>query len=181
MAELVERYATALYDAASESKSLNEFREQAAFLRSSLEENPDLKALLAHPAVAPEEKYRLVEIIYSTTVCPELINIMELLIKKNHGSLITDVLDAFLAQIAAHNNEVSAKIFTAAVMDKVQLDKVVRILEAKLSKRVTPVCIVDPTLLAGIKVEVMGRVLDLSMRNSLRSMKTALIDSAGNE
>lgn len=179
MAELSVRYATALFKLASEKGLLNEFLEQATFLREMLQ-SEEYKRIIAHPAISATEKRNILRDAFEGKIHDELLGFLHLVISKNRESFLVPGLTAFIDMVERFNGNTTATVVSAAALDEKQLATLKDMLSKKLNKRVELVSNVDPSVIGGLYIHVDGYLLDNTVKKRLLDMKhTIKRSSAG--
>ena len=96
MARQVETtYGDALLELALEEGSLNMLYEEAQALVTVLQENEELLRILKHPQIDKDEKRKIVDNIFKGRVSKDMVGLFGIMVEKDHGSKIVDVLHYF--------------------------------------------------------------------------------------
>ena len=69
---IANRYASALYELATESKNVDAVLKDLEFLQKGMKENKDLKLLVKSPLIASDEKQKIMEKILSKQLADKL-------------------------------------------------------------------------------------------------------------
>ena len=100
MARQVETtYGDALLELALEEGSLNMLYEEAQALVTVLQENEELLRILKHPQIDKDEKRKIVDNIFKGRVSKDMVGLFGIMVEKDHGSKIVDVLHYFIRQV----------------------------------------------------------------------------------
>jgi F-type H+-transporting ATPase subunit delta len=175
-AELARTYSTALLDAAGADAEpvLDELEE---IVSDVLVAQPKFAELLASPAVPMAEKDRVLVDVFEGRALPIVSNFLRVL--NRHGRL--DVLAAIITQARADWDRKQGRR-RVTVRSAVPLDDGQRAaLQGKLSALIggaTPQVNleVDPSLIAGLVVQVGDDVYDASVRTSLKRLRDRLLE-----
>jgi F-type H+-transporting ATPase subunit delta len=175
-AELARTYSTALLDAAGSNAGavLDELDE---IVTDVLEAQPKFAELLASPAVPSTEKDRVLVEVFEGRALPIVLNFLRVL--NRHGRL--DVLPAIVAQARAEWDRKQGRR-RVTVRSAVPLDEGQRAaLEGRLSALIggaTPQVKleIDPSLIAGLVVQVGDDVYDASVRTRLKRLRDRLLE-----
>ena len=174
MADLGMRYATALFELSQENGLVNEFMEQASFLRENLMSQEAL-ALLNHPRISAERKNAFLEDAFKQHVHPDLLHFMKLAIAKNRESFIIPALTALIDMIKVYNRQTTARVVSAVPLSDEQAGRLAALLSRKLGKTVDVYVLVDPRVIAGISIHVDGYFVDQTARTLMGKMKDDLL------
>ena len=105
MARQVETtYGDALLELALEEGSLNMLYEEAQALVTVLQENEELLRILKHPQIDKDEKRKIVDNIFKGRVSKDMVGLFGIMVEKDHGSKIVDVLHYFIRQVKRVKN-----------------------------------------------------------------------------
>jgi len=170
MANLGNRYAHALYQLAKEQDRLDEFLQQAIFLRASLKQDGAINILM-HPLITSAEKFAFVDNVFGATLLPDLLGFLKLAITKNRENFILPALKRLIYRIKKARGLITARVISASALTDTQKQQLSQKLSAKLGKQVEINVIVDPSQIAGISVLVDGYFLDRTVKTMLRGMK----------
>ena len=168
------RYASALFNLLDEQHvpivcdSLNAFAQ-------ALEASQSFKHAIASPVFTFEEKNSLLQDLSDRTGAPPVLKqFCEQLLKKNRGTLLPEIAEAF-SDLAdekkglQHIWVASAKDLSSAEQQQLETD-----LSQKLNRAVKVKVEVDPDLIAGLQIRIGSRVFDNTIRGKLANMRTRL-------
>ena len=171
---IARRYARALFELAGENKSLDDVLLGMSNLRHALTTAPDLRPLLVNPMVRPEDKRKL---ILAVTSNPLILKIVELLARRKRIGLLEVVHDMLLEMSDASQGILRALVRSAQPLSEEQK----RTVEAGLAKSTGGKIIgrfeIDPGILGGVWAKIGDKVLDVTLRGRLDTMRQALLHS----
>ena len=169
------RYARAVFELATESKRVPEWREQLAALRG-LMSNADVAGVLVNPTIPAEERMKLLTSFAGFE--PEAVNLARLLVESDRVREVGGVLEEFdtLADEAA--GRVRATVTTAVELEPEDRDRVSRELSKRLGKDVSMTVVVDPRILGGMKLQYGDRLVDASVATRLQQLRRRLADAS---
>ena len=114
MARQVETtYGDALLELALEEGSLDMLYEEAQALVTVLQENEELLRILRHPQIDKDEKRKIVDNIFKGRVSKDMVGLFGIMVEKDHGSKIVDVLHYFIRQVKRVKNIGVASVTSA--------------------------------------------------------------------
>lgn len=175
MAQLVtKRYATALFDIASEQGAMKNFEDQVSTMKEVLEKETDFFTVLSHPSILQAEKIQMVETIFKGKVSEELVGLLVLIIKKGRQDLILNIFEAFLTMAKADRGVISATVTSAMPLKEEQLAQIKANIESNTGKEVELEVTVDQTLIGGMIIKVGDKVVDGSIRGKIQGLKVQL-------
>jgi F-type H+-transporting ATPase subunit delta len=143
-----------------------------------LDRHPQLRLALAHPALAPEQKRRLMlALADAAKVTPLVKRLVELLSTRDRLELLPDVVEAYATLVNTAHGVVAAEAISAVPLAEDQQQA----LEATLKGAFTSVELrtsVDPALVGGLVVRAFGRTYDGSVREHLAALRRRLAASS---
>ena len=170
MADLGIRYATALFELSSESGTLNEYQEQAEFLRDTLTADGAL-SILTHPRISAKEKYDFLKTAYGGIVHQDMMGFLKLVVSKNREAYLLSALNKLVDMIRVHKNQTTARVVSAVPLTYEQAGKLADVLSRKLAKQVDVTVLVDPSQIAGLSIHVGEYFLDRTVKTMLKDLK----------
>lgn len=175
MANLVsKRYATALFQIASEEGLMKDFETQAIVIREILTTEKDYLKVLNHPGVLLEEKITMIEAAFKGQVADTFVGMLVLLVKKGRQDQLIDILDRFIAMSKEVSGVLVATVTSAIPLKEEQLAQIKTNIEQKTGKTIELTSQVDTTLIGGMIVRVGDQVVDGSIRGKMDALKTQL-------
>ena len=174
-ASLAGRYASALFDLASEAGTITAVESDLEKLSEALRESSELSALIRNPEVSREALGRVLSGIGEHLALAELTrNFLGVLATNRRAGELPGVIRAFHAIAAAQRGEVSAEVASAHPLTDEQLTALEQKLRAREGRTVKLKSRVDPDLLGGLVVTVGSKRIDGSIRTRLKSLAQAM-------
>jgi F-type H+-transporting ATPase subunit delta len=174
------RYARALLDVASEKGEAEALRGELAQMVAAIGAHPDLKALLANPAVSAERKRKLVAAVAGRARASELLTrLLTLMGERDRLELLPMVADAYARLWNLQRGVVAAEAVSATPLDEAQTRAVTRALGAATGREIDLTSRVDPRLQGGMLVRMEGRTYDGSVRARLAALRRTLAGTQG--
>ncbi|MGN0390144.1 MAG: ATP synthase F1 subunit delta [Wujia sp.] len=176
MAKQVETtYGDALLDLALEEGTLDALYEEAQALVVALQENEDLIRLLAHPQIEKEEKKKIVENIFDGRASSAIVGLLVMLVEKDHGNKLVNVLQYFIRQVKREKNIGVASVTSAVALNDSQKQAIEkRLVETTDFDTMEISYIVDASLIGGLVIRIDDRVLDSSIKTKIEKMSKTL-------
>ncbi len=172
------RYARALLDTAREKK------EDAAALRQALDgavgalgAHPDLRDVLAHPAVSIDKKKKIVEALFADE--PALLRrLVALLVERDRLPLLPRIAELYAALHNEQRGVVAAHVASAVALGEAERTALADAIRKATGHEVELTTRVDPEVLGGVRVTMGGRVYDGTVRAQLAAMRQRLVAGA---
>lgn len=175
-ASLAGRYASALYELASEQGFVAAVESDLEKLSAAIRESDDLAGLIRNPLVTREAAGRAVDGVAALLGLSQTTrNFLGVLAGNRRLSALPDVIRAFSSIAAAMRGEVTAEVTTAHPLDDAQLAALAAKLQARESGRTVKLkTTVDPEILGGLVVRIGSQMIDSSIRTRLNSLAQAM-------
>lgn len=172
---IAERYATALYELAEETRTLDAVADDLRALQDLLRESADLVKLVRSPLIERSAKVRAMAAILESAGAGDLVRRFIGVVAAN-GRLfaLPAMIKAFLAELARRRGEVTAEVISARPMSETQQAALTETLRAVVGGKVAVETSVDPSLLGGLVVRVGSKMFDSSVRSKLQRMQLAM-------
>ena len=174
-ASLSGRYASALFELASEAGNVSAVEGDLETLADALRESPELRALIRNPEVSREALGRVLAGLGAELNLSELTrNFLGVLAQNRRVAELPAVIRAFQAIAAAQRGEVGAEVASAHPLSAEQLATLEHKLRAREGRTVKLKTRVDPDLLGGLVVTIGSQRIDSSIRSRLNSLAQAM-------
>lgn len=167
-------YASALFMLAVERDRLKEFSNDLSIVGKVFRENPEYQLLITSPNIPKDERLRIIDSAFNDKVSEHILNFIKVLCEHNKIFSLEECIKDFNALKKQAENSITAHIYTAVPMDKVQVDKLKKALEKKFSKTVIIKSVVDKQMLGGVKIELDDNVIDGSVKRQLHDIKEVI-------
>ena len=174
-ASLAGRYASALFDLASEAGTVTAVESDLDRLEAALAESAELRALIRNPEVSRDQLGKVMSGIGAHLGLADLTkNFLGVLAANRRVADLPATIRAFHAIAAAQRGEVSAEVASAHALTDEQLAALEQKLRAREGRTVKFKTRVDPDLLGGLVVTVGSKRIDGSIRTRLNSLAQAM-------
>jgi len=169
------RYASALFDLASEAKSVDAVSADVARFDQMIADSADLTRLVRSPVFSAEEQERAVAAILTKAgITGSVANFIRLVAQNRRLFAIRDMIRGFNALVAKSRGETTAEVSVAQPLSDEQLATLKTALNSTTGKEVALRLKVDPSLIGGLTVKIGSRMIDASLKTKLQSIKVAM-------
>lgn len=170
------RYATALFELASEGKALDKVDAALDSFLALLDGSEDLQRLIANPVFTAEEQVSAINALLKKAKIEGLAaNFLSLVASKRRLFLVRPMITAFKALLADKNGVVAAEVTVAAPLSAQHRDAVLAALEGQAGGKIALTEKVDPSIIGGLVVKMGSKMIDASLKTKLNAMKLAMI------
>ena len=174
-ASLAGRYASALFDLASEAGAVSAVESDLEKLDAALAESQDLSALIRNPEIGRADAGKAMDAVSSVLGLAELTRkFLGVLAQNRRLSALPGMIKAFHTIAAAQRGEVTAEVASAHPLSDDQVSTLQERLKAREGRTVKIKTRVDPELLGGLVVTIGSKRIDSSIRTRLNSLAQAM-------
>ena len=174
-ASLAGRYASALFDLASEAGTVSAVESDLDSLEAALRESAELRALIKNPEISREQIGKVVAGLAQHLALTDLTkNFLGVLAENRRVAELPAMIRAFHMIAAAQRGEVTAEVASAHALTDEQIATLATKLRAREGRTVKLKTRVDPALLGGLVVTVGSKRIDGSIRTRLNSLAQAM-------
>ena len=172
------RYARSLAEVAFEQNIEDNAAEDLRMFAGLLAGHPDVDKVFNSPAIPRDEKEKLLDaLLAERPVTPIVSNFLRVLLEHNRMHRFRNIFDLFLELVNKRKGIVSAKIVTAAELDRDGVGRIEKRLGTIIGKTVVASAVeTDENLLGGMVVSVGNTIYDGSVRTRLEEMKRRLTE-----
>ncbi len=169
------RYATALFDLAIETKSLDTVLESLETLSRAVATSDDLKMLTTSPMVSRKQAAAGIHSLAGAMGVDSLTTkFLGVLADNRRLASLPAIIRDVRALAAARRGEITAQVTSAHALTKTQQTALAKKLKAGLGRDVSLELTQDPAILGGLIVRVGSRMIDSSLRTRLDQLGQAL-------
>ena len=171
---LAKRYARALASVAKEENGLEEISGELDRVAGWLADE-ELSEALSSPALSREQRQALVsQVSESLNLAPLCRNFLSLLTDKGRLHYFARIRQAYRDLVDQELNQLRAALRTAMPLTGAQEGEIAAMLEKAHGKKILLSSEVDPTLVAGVTIEIEGKIYDGSARTQLAQVARAM-------
>jgi F-type H+-transporting ATPase subunit delta len=174
-ASLSGRYATALFELARDSKSIDSVGKSLESLKAALAGSPDFASLTTNPLLSRASAAGAVAALAKPLGLDALTaKFLGVLAQNRRLAELGSVIAAFGTLASAHRGEATADVTSAHKLDAKQVAALQAQLKAKVGRDVAITEKVDPAILGGLVVKIGSQMIDSSIRTRLNTLATAM-------
>ena len=174
-ASLAGRYASALFDLASEAGIVTSVETDLEKLEAGLAESDELKTLTTNPRVTRGQAQKALWGVSAIMGLSDLTqNFLGTLAQNRRLGQLPGIIRAFRSIAAAQRGEVTAEVTSAHALTDAQLAELKQKLTQREGRTVKLSAKVDPALLGGLVVTIGSKRIDGSIRTRLNSLSQAM-------
>jgi len=172
---IASRYATAVFDLATDDNALDALEADLALLEGALADSEDLRDLIGSPIYSRDDMLAGIGAVASAMgLGTTLANTLKLMATKRRLFVVPQMGAALRGMIAEHKGEVTADVVSAKALTKTQSDKLAKALTAAVGKDVKLNATVDEKIIGGLVVKVGSKMVDTSIRSKLNTLQNTM-------
>ena len=173
------RYASALFELATEEKATEEVGRQLARFGSAIDQSDDLRRLVRSPVYSSEDQIGALQgVAMQLGLSGTTINFLKLAAKNRRLSALPEMIKAYATLLATSKGEIAGEVTSAEPLSAAQLDDLKAALKSALGRDVALITRVDSSILGGLIVKVGSRMMDNSLKTKLQTLKIAMKGTA---
>lgn len=173
-----EPYATAFFDLACAANNLVSITQDIYTLIEIFTKNPELTDYLSNPCVSKKLKIAFIEKILDAnlfSIDEVTERFLLLLIDRQRISMFLIIAEKYLNLTFKQVNLVAVDLSTAFPLNTEQVDKVISQLKLRTgANAIRLISSIDPSLIAGLKVQIGSDVIDCSLSGQLKEFSSKL-------
>jgi F-type H+-transporting ATPase subunit delta len=170
---VIAAYATALYEAAAESSSVDLVGAQLADVASTVRGHVELRDALTGEAVPAINRAAIAREVFASTD-PALVATLGVMAERGDVALLSSVVEQYAAIAEERRDMVTAEVVTVVELTDALRTAISEKLASDLGKKVVLRERIDPSIVGGIIINTNGQRLDASMASQLASARETL-------
>jgi len=173
------RYASALFELASEEKSADKVGRELDLFGAAIEASIDLARLVRSPVFRAEDQIAAIDgVAAELGIGGSTLNFFRLAAKNRRLSALPYMIKAYATLLAASKGELAGEVTSAEKLSDQQLNDLKAALKSSLGSDVALSTRVDGSILGGLIVKVGSRMMDNSLKTKLLNLKIAMKGTA---
>lgn len=169
------RYASALFELATEAGQIDAVAADLARFKALLDGSDDLSRLVKSPVFSAEDQVKAVTAILDQAKIGGLAgNLVKVVAANRRLFAVEGIIRGFSALVAQARGEVTAEVTVAEDLSAANAKTLTEALKDVLGKEPKIEVKVDPAILGGLIVKVGSRMIDTSLRTKLNTIKNAM-------
>ncbi len=167
---LAKRYAKALFELALSEKVSDRVNTDMELLASVMNENRELRRVMANPLITPARKKSLMSALFGKQFDTLSIKFIHILIRKSREQLLAEIAAQYQDIFLEYNNIALVDLTTAYEAGESLSEKIGDLIHKKTDKSLRFTLHTDPGLIGGFKLRMGDYLLDNSISKVLAEM-----------
>ena len=172
---IADRYASALYDLAADSKSIDPVLADLTLVQTMLNDQKDLNLVIKSPLIASTDKLDILEKLLLNIKANKLtLTFLKVLEQNKRFSNLYSIISQFININAYNRGDVLADITSAEELNDEQRKNIKEQLKNTLGEKLYLKFIVDKKIIGGLVVKVGSKMIDTSLASKINKLKIAM-------
>ncbi|BBH28041.1 F0F1 ATP synthase subunit delta [Intestinibaculum porci] len=173
--QVADRYAESLFALAEDENAVDAYLKDMKLVDTVLESDPVFIQFFSHVLVSDDDKYKLLDQAFASSVSKYVLNFLKLLVKKRRVRYIRDIVRSFIGLCNKKLGIEEGIVYTAYPLSDAQIKDIAGAVSKKENKSIVLRQIVDQNLIGGIRVQINDRVYDDSIKNKVEKLRNELL------
>ncbi len=130
----------------------------------------DLDSVLNNPVIENNSKFEIINEIFRSKIDDKILEFIKILIEKKRISQLPEIKASLIEKLNSKNNIKLVQITSAIELNDYYKTKVISVLEKKLKQKVKPEWILNPDIIAGLKIKIDDTIIDTSINAKLENL-----------
>lgn len=173
------RYASGLIKSIDNQKEYDIVRRELVEFQALVDSNADLKSGMNTMLFSKKQKLEMLTAIHQKTEMAEkTFNFLNAVIEANRLVFLPSIIDVMESLWFQKNDIEKLTVYSAVPLESAAEKKLVAKLEKSFGKKIILDKEIDPSLIAGIKIQKGSVFYDFSIQGNLKKLKEALIEES---
>lgn len=169
------RYATALFDLASEGNAIDALQADLERFDALIAESTDLARLVRSPVFPADQQGQALDAVLQRAGIGGLgAKFLKLVTANRRLFAVRDMIRAYRGLVAQHKGKATAQVTVAEKLKDEHADALRAALKSVSGKDVDLDIKIDPAIIGGLVVKLGSRMVDTSLRTKLNTIKHAM-------
>ena len=170
-----DRYASALYDLATENKVVDFVLENLNFLKNIINENKELQLVIKSPLIISSDKLEIILKLMSEQSFNKLsITFLKVISNNKRFSSLPSIILQFININAQKRGDILADVTSADDLSDQQQENIKEQLRKILGEKLSLNFKIDKNIIGGLIVKVGSKMIDTSLANKINKLKIAM-------
>ena len=170
-------YSKALYELSNETNVADEIEHQSKSILKALETIKQFYAFIKNPLFKQVDQTEMLNaFVKEFDLNPTLGKFLKFLVSKRRLFYLDKILKDFVLYCSFKRGEIEAKLISAKKLQSDELEKIKKELFDKFGSKINLDYKIDKELISGLVIQVGSIMIDNSMKNKLKQIKSQMIE-----
>ena len=176
--ETSERYALALFELASENSEIENIENKVSLLLKFCKDNSDFNNFLKNPTNQIQIQSKVFEEISKIMEFKKtLSNFIQLIINKRRIYFLDKILEKYIKLCSKKKGKLSAILISSKELSQDERKKLNQDISKAIKSNIDFIFKTDKNLISGIKIQVGSLLIDTSVSNKLKRIKSSMVEN----
>ena len=167
-------YAQAFYEA-TKDKDFELIKTQLSAVCNTISQSKNLKNILENPSIPNRNKISIIDEIFADKIDTGILNLLKLLIDKNRLTQLEKICSTYIEIQNDIIHKKTVEIISPIDIDKTNKQLILKSIEQKLNAQITPVWMVDESIIGGLIFKFDDYVIDTSIKTKLEKFEKNIL------
>lgn len=172
---IAKKYATALFETATEIDKVELVMQNLIFIDETLRTNEQLFSFFNNPIITRDDKKDVAQKIFAIHIEKIVLDLLFVLVDNARIDAFDEIVNQYSNQFNIKENIVKPNIISAVELTEDQKQRVIAKLQNKLNKQIIPNYIIDENIIAGMIIEIDDKVIDFSLKEKFEQVQKQLV------
>lgn len=172
--EVASKYSRALFSLGKEHDNLLELKENIDEFWQLLLENEDLKGVIFHQRIMPEDKKRIIEKIFAEELHEDILHFLFILMEKRREYYLESIIKEFNNLVDQAESILHVEVTSAVELEEAVIEKLKAKLDQLVDYKIIIKSKIDKEIIGGLILKVEDYIIDGSLRSELHSLQQQL-------
>ncbi|MCF6149131.1 MAG: ATP synthase F1 subunit delta [Candidatus Kuenenia sp.] len=169
-------FVNALLETAVDKGILDQVENDLGLVSAAIVEYEDLKKMFMHPSITHKEKKDTIKTVFGESVSGLMLNFLYLLVDRRREQILELIPDVYGQVVDEKKGVIRAKVQSTIPIVGERLESLKDSLKKLTGKIVEVEVVENPQILGGLIVEVGNKMIDGSVVNRLRNLRSKLME-----
>lgn len=171
--QVVQSYANAFYQMASETGKANRFIEEIEGLAPAFSD-PEIVQFFKSPLFSAVEKEKAVETALSNNMDADIVDFVKLLARNGRIGFLAQIIEEFKENCSGGAGTRKGEVLSAAPLSDVEKKNLQEAIEKKLNIKVQLDFKTSPEIMGGVEARVGSYIIEDSLKSNLQKLNDSL-------
>ena len=172
---VAERYAEAFFSVAGEHEKEDIWKEQLSNIVTTVSKIPFLDKIMKYPFALKSEKRDIFTKVFSSQVDQQVLNFIYLIIDHDRGAYLNLIYEKYAECIRKSRRILLAEITSAKELSSYEQTRLISSISRREGRAVEASFKIDPSLIGGVVVKIEGKIIDGSLKKSLKDLADSFV------
>ncbi len=174
-------YGSALYQVARERNLVETVLKEGFEIVDLFQKEEDFARFFYNPTISVQEKKAVLEKVFSGKICDELLNFICILVDKSRIRHYEKIMKSYSELVNQGQGLAYGKVYSVSPLKPEQKQRLEEQTGKLMNQQVKLENETDSSLIGGVKILIDGKIIDASMRKSLKDLGNAMKQRGGSK